>query len=151
MKTNAYRYREALRTIEEYKDTPHIDEAMKIYEDSGLTYLEDIKPLMSHIPYDGNLSLAYICSQMSHARKTIERYDKMFADGWRSIHDITLEDNGLKVEIKGMVSADFMNSQIDTKAYIVARENMPFGYRKPKQRTRYISHDMTADVFFRAI
>jgi hypothetical protein len=95
--------------------------------------------------------IVYNSQSKYRAKKTIELYKKMLADGYIHCSDITEDMDGKKALLTGKITMDFLSStKKDEPIKLVCRDDVK-GYQKPRQRTRFYRFGIDEDLFIKVI
>ena len=174
MKTNAWHYNNAIKELEEERQVT-VKELCGLSEKESLhCWLQEAVDTINEMkaegvyPYNidvadrlikkgimGGHSVVYGSQQHLDHLRIKKLYEDMFADGWLSIHDITLEDHGKKAIMSGSQDSDFLTTTKDNEKIKLVCTDSPvgleIGYMRPKMRTRYFRVGITDDLFIKLI
>jgi hypothetical protein len=177
METNAWKYRDAARTLREGRTITDgqaktlIEGEEKIgfdvfREEDVAAYLEVAGK--GETPYTSMMAdrilaslsmeksdtahrraetLAYNASKIASARGTIEKYDRMVEQGYMPIHDITREHHGRKALLAGTITHDWLTTRKDDEPVKLVCNDDRIGYQRPRMRTRFFRAPVDADLF----
>ena len=91
--------------------------------------------------------LVYGSSHYVRARETVALYEKMTADGFVSVHDITEDLHGKRALLTGKTTLDWLTTIKDGEKVKLYCKGDVYGYQKPNMRTRYYRPQVDANLF----
>ena len=104
---------------------------------------ETVRKRAEHIVYGTNVYM--------RAKATIEKYDKMLADGYIHTYDCTEEMNGKMALLSGTAENDWLTVKKNDEKIKLYIKGDRRGYQKPRMRTRYFMFGIENDQFIKLI